>query len=135
VQGNRALSFLPPLVKAISQNEDLEEYGRGKIREHLQDLLEEEVTEWLGRKKSERRVNPSEQLGYRNGYGKPRRFAMSMGTMEIRRPRVRDLGERFKSRLLPLFKRQSKEVRELIPELYLHGLASGDFELALSSPW
>ena len=111
--------------------EDLEEYGRGKIREHLQDLLEQEVTEWLGRKKSERRVNPSEQLGYRNGYGKPRRFAMSLGTMEIRRPRVRDLGERFKSRLLPLFKRQSKEVRELIPELYLHGLASGDFELAL----
>ena len=111
--------------------EDLEEYARGKIREHLQDLLEQEVTEWLGRKKSERRVNPSEQLGYRNGYGKPRRFAMSLGTMEIRRPRVRDLGERFKSRLLPLFKRQSKEVRELIPELYLHGLASGDFELAL----
>jgi putative transposase len=56
---------------------------------------------------------------------------MSLGTLEIRRPRVRDLGERFKSRLLPLFKRQSKQVRELIPELYLHGLASGDFELAL----
>ena len=37
--------------------EDLEEYARGKIREHLQDLLEQEVTEWLGRKKSERRVN------------------------------------------------------------------------------
>ena len=75
--------------------EDLEEYARGKIREHLQDLLEQEVTEWLGRKKSERRVNPSEQPGYRNGYGKPRRFAMSLGTMEIRRPRVRDLRERF----------------------------------------
>jgi transposase-like protein len=30
-----------------------------------------------------------------------------------------------------MFKRQSKQVRELIPELYLHGLASGDFELAL----
>ena len=112
--------------------EDLEEYARGKIREHLQDLLEQEVTEWLGRKKSERRVNPSEQLGYRNGYGKPRRFAMSLGTMEIRRPRVRNLDERFESKVLPLFKRQSKEVRELIPELYLHGLASGDFELALT---
>lgn len=30
-----------------------------------------------------------------------------------------------------MFKRQTKQVRELIPELYLHGLASGDFELAL----
>jgi len=32
---------------------------------------------------------------------------------------------------LPMFRRQTKEVRGLIPELYLHGLASGDFELAL----
>jgi transposase-like protein len=111
--------------------EELEEYARGKIREHLQDLLEQEVTEWLGRKKSERKGNALEQPGYRNGYGKARRFTTRLGTVEIRRPRVRDLGERFKSRLLPLFKRQSKEVRELIPELYLHGLASGDFELAL----
>jgi transposase-like protein len=30
-----------------------------------------------------------------------------------------------------MFKRQSQEVRGLLPELYLHGLASGDFELAL----
>ena len=111
--------------------EELEEFARAKIRKHLQDLLEQEVTEWLGREKSERKQSVSEQPGYRNGYGKPRRFTMSIGTVEVRRPRVRDLGERFKSRVLPMFKRHSKEVGELIPELYLHGLASGDFELAL----
>jgi putative transposase len=110
---------------------ELERYARGKIREHLQDLLAQEVTEWLGREKSERKGNALEQPGYRNGYGKPRRFTMSLGTLEVRRPRVRDLGERFVSKILPMFKRQSKEVRELVPELYLHGLASGDFELAL----
>ena len=111
--------------------EELEAFARARIREHLQDLLEQEVTEWLGRDKSERKQNVSEQPGYRNGYGKTRRFTMSIGTVEIRRPRVRDLGERFESRVLPLFKRQSKQVREVIPELYLHGLESGDFELAL----
>ena len=110
---------------------ELEEFARGKIREHLQDLLEQEVTEWLGRGKSERRGNPKEQPGYRNGYGKKRRFTLSLGTIEIRRPRVRNLDERFISKVLPLFKRQTKEVRDLVPELYLHGLASGDFELAL----
>ena len=89
------------------------------------------MSEWLGREKSERKVNRLEQPGYRNGYGKPRRFAMSIGTMEVQRPRIRDMGERFKSQVLPMFKRQSKQVRALIPELYLHGLASGDFELAL----
>jgi len=49
----------------------------------------------------------------------------------LRRPRVRDLNERFVSRVLPLFKRQTKEVGGLLPQLYLHGLALGDFELAL----
>lgn len=111
--------------------EGLEAFAREKIRQHLQDLLEQEVTEWLGRTKSERKMNPSEQSGYRNGYGKRRRFTLSLGTIEIRRPRVRNLDERFESRVLPLFKRHTEQVRELIPELYLHGLASGDFELAL----
>src|SRR5688572_13597296 len=82
---------------------ELEEFARGKIREHLQDLLEQEVSEWLGRGKSERKQSSLEQVGYRNGYGKARRFTMSIGTVEIRRPRVRDLGERFISKILPLF--------------------------------
>lgn len=110
---------------------ELEQFARERIRDHLQDLLEQEVTEWLGREKSERKTNAKEQTGYRNGYGGTRRLTMSIGTIELERPRVRDLGERFKSKVLPMFKRQTREVRDLIPELYLHGLASGDFELAL----
>ena len=56
---------------------------------------------------------------------------MSSGTIRLRRPRVRETEERFESRLLPLFVRRSKQVAELIPELYLHGLSEGDFDLAL----
>jgi transposase-like protein len=111
--------------------EGLEGFALEKIRGHLQDLLEQEISEWLGRAKSERKVSPGEQPGYRNGYGRPRRFTMSLGTVVVERPRVRELGERFKSKVLPMFKRQSQQVRAIIPELYLHGLASGDFELAL----
>ena len=59
--------------------EALEEFAREKIRQHLQYLLEEEVTEWLGREKSERKGNALEQPGYRNGYGKRRRFTLSAG--------------------------------------------------------
>jgi putative transposase len=76
---------------------ELEQFAREKIRDHLQDLLEQEVSEWLGREKSEPKVNADEQPGYRNGYGRPRRLAMSIGTIEIQRPRVRDLSERFQS--------------------------------------
>jgi putative transposase len=49
----------------------------------------------------------------------------------VRRPRVRNLDERFVSPVLPFFTRQSRDVRQLLPDLYLHGLASGDFGLAL----
>ena len=111
--------------------EQLEDWVREKIQVWVQELLEEEVTELLGRCKSERRGAVDAPTGYRNGYGKPRRLTMSNGTITVRRPRVRDLEERFESRVLPLFAKRTREVRELIPELYLHGLAQGDFDLAL----
>src|SRR5437899_11933940 len=97
--------------------EGLEAFAREKIRQHLQDLLEQEVTEWLGREKSERRGNPKEQPGYRNGYGKRRRFTLSLGTIEIRRAGVRNLEERFESRVLAVIKKQTKEETDLVPEV------------------
>lgn len=63
----------------------LEEYARAKIQEWIQELIEEEVTELLGRRKSERRATVDPADGYRNGYGKPRRLSMSMGTATARR--------------------------------------------------
>lgn len=89
------------------------------------------MTAFLGRGKSERRPVIDAHRGYRNGYGKARRLSLTSGTLTVRRPRLRGLEERFESRLLPLFKRRTREVGELLPELYLHGLAQGDFELAL----
>jgi transposase-like protein len=111
--------------------EELESWVRVKIQGFIQDLLEEEVTELLGRQKHQRRDGVDAAEGYRNGYGKERKLSLSSGTIRVRRPRVRNLEERFESRILPLFVRRTKEVGELIPELYLHGLAQGDLELAL----
>ena len=111
--------------------ESLEEAARQKVRDWLEDLLEQEVTEFLGRSRSERRAAVDAAVGYRNGYGKRRRLTLSNGTIELRRPRVRGIEERFESRLLPLFVRRTPEVSALLPELYLHGLAAGDFDLAL----
>jgi putative transposase len=110
---------------------DLEAWVRGHVQRFIQGLLEDEVTELLARDKHERRAAVDAPVGYRNGYGKPRRLTLSCGTIEVRRPRVRDLDERFESRLVPLFAKRTDTVRELLPELYLHGLALGDFDLAL----
>lgn len=109
----------------------LEEFTRQQIQDWVQDLLEEEVVELLGRRKSQRRVAVDAAEGYRNGHGKVRRLSMMAGTIELRRPRLRGLEQRFESRILPLFMRRTEQVSELLPQLYLHGLAQGDFELAL----
>ena len=113
--------------------ETLEQTIRGKVQEFIQEILEEEVTDFLGgRRKSQRRSSAEGgPKGYRNGYGKPRNLTLASGTVEVRRPRVRDVEERFESRVLPLFERRTKESAELVVQLYLHGLAEGDFELAL----
>ena len=122
---------ITPELNTSSTWEHLEDFVREHVQQFIQALLEEEVTELLGRTRSARREAVDATPGYRNGYGKPRRLTLTSGTITVRRPRVRDLNEQFVSRVLPLFKRQTKEVGELLPQLYLHGLALGDFELAL----
>src|SRR5919199_4216156 len=79
--------------------------------------------------------------GRRNGDGKPRRLSLSAGPIPGRRPRGRGRSERFVRRVLPLLKRRSREVGEWLPTLDRHGLALGDFDLALrgrlgeAAPW
>ena len=122
---------IAPEPQASRTWDRLEEFVREHVQRFIQALLEEEVTELLGRTKSARREAVDASPGYRNGYGKPRRLTLTSGTVTVRRPRIRGLTERFVSQVLPLFKRQTKQVGELLPQLYLHGLALGDFELAL----
>lgn len=113
----------------------LEAMARERIQSFVQELLEEEMTSLVGRGRSVRRGAVDAPAVYRNGHGKPRSLSMSSGTITVRRPRVRSvergLEARFESRILPLFVRRTRQVGELLPQLYLHGLAQGDFELAL----
>ena len=59
--------------------DELEEWKRGRIQEWMQQMLVDEVTEFLGRAKHQRRG--VDKQGYRNGYGKPRRLTMRSGTI------------------------------------------------------
>jgi len=110
---------------------NLEEWVRRKVQEFIQSLLEEEITELLGRHKSERCRAVDSLPVYRNGHGKARHLTLGCGTVTVYRPRVRGLEQRFESRVLPMFARRTAEINKLIPQLYLHGLALGDFDLAL----
>ena len=93
--------------------EQLEDWVRSQVQRLIQVLLEEE---FLGRAKSALRSDSDNDTGYRNGYGRARRLTLSSGTIQLRRPRVRDTEEQFESRLLPLFVNRTRKVAELIPE-------------------
>ena len=112
--------------------EQLEDWVRSQVQRLIQELLEEDLTAFLGRAKSALRSDSDSDTGYRNGYGRARRLTLSSGTIQLRRPRVRDTEEQFESRLLPLIRQQGPgRLLSWIPELYLHGLSEGDFDLAL----
>ncbi|MFQ5498610.1 MAG: IS256 family transposase [Candidatus Zixiibacteriota bacterium] len=115
-------------VEATDLTGDLDTIAREGARRMLVSVLESEVTEFLGRQRYERK---EESPGYRNGHGKQRRVTLGTGTVTVRAPRVRDSVERFASQVLPAYQRRSNTVKELLPELYVQGLATGDFEPAL----
>ena len=73
--------------------ETLEQMVRGRVQEFIQEILEDEVTEFLGgRAKSQRRASvEGGPKGYRNGYGKSRNLTLASGTVEVCRPRVREI--------------------------------------------
>ena len=105
--------------------ETLEGMVREKAQEFIQQIMEEEVTELLGREKSERRAGCGREPWLSERIRQARRLAMSSGTITLRRPRVRGVEERFESRVLPLFARRTKELGELLPELYLARTVGG----------
>lgn len=110
----------------------LETHVRSEIQRLLQELLDEELTAFLGRAKSARCAEAPGQLRvYRNGHGKPRRVSLMTGTVTVCRPRIRGAADQhFESHLLPFFQKHTPEVVELLNQGYLHGMATGDFELA-----
>jgi hypothetical protein len=99
--------------------ETLEAFAAGRTAGAPADVGEDV----LARARYERRPPVDAPVGYRNGFGKPRRLSLSNGTIVLRRPRVRGLADRFESRLLLALKRRTEEVGRLLPELYLHGPA------------
>jgi transposase-like protein len=75
----------------------------------------------------------------RNGHAPERHIQTGIGTIEVRRPRVRDRGEdgsepvRFTSAILPPYLRRARNVEELLPWLYLKGVSTGRFGEALAA--
>lgn len=99
----------------------LEEIAMEGFIRKLIEVLRAEVDEYIKRSKYER---GEEQNRYRNGYGKERKITIGCGTAHIKVPRTRD---GFRSEILKPYQRRSNAVTEMILDLYLHGISTGDF--------
>jgi transposase-like protein len=104
-----------------------EQIAREGVREKFQDALEAERDEILGRGRYER-LEDCSQIHYRNGYHKSRCLVCGCGSVEVRVPR---LDVPYESAIVPRYNRLTEEMKALLPELYLHGLSTGDFDPAL----
>ena len=92
-------------------------------RRLIQQALQEEIQIALGRAYYEHH-EPDQQKRYRNGYGRQRKVVVGSGSVPLRVPRLR---EPFESQIVRRYQRMSEQVQHLMPQLYLHGLATGDF--------
>jgi putative transposase len=94
----------------------------------LQQALEDEVTEFLGRGRYERIGEP---VSHRNGY-EPRKVRTTSGTLELERPRVRDASRLgFESRLLGKHVTRTYALESLVIGSFLRGLSTRDVEAVL----
>lgn len=112
------------------RGEPLELLVREGARLLLSIALEEEITEFLGRRRYERIAG----RGYRNGH-RERQVTCSAGELSIPVPRVADAPDTFRSSLLGAWQRRSRLVEEVLPLLYIEGLSTRDFRRALAPLW
>jgi putative transposase len=96
--------------------------------QHLgQELLEQEVTDYLGRGHYERREESNENSGYRNGY-RPARMDTAEGRVQLQVPQVRESAEPYRSRLVDFLRGNSDVLERLAVEMYTRGLSTRDIE-------
>jgi putative transposase len=75
----------------------------------------------------------------RNGYAPERQIQTGIGSLAVRRPKIRDRGAadgapiRFTSAILPAYLRRARNIEELLPWLYLKGVSTGQFAEALTA--
>jgi transposase-like protein len=95
--------------------------------------LEAELQDFLERH-AQLRTAAGTRAVVRNGYLPKRTLRTTLGEIEVRVPRVRDRshsGVYFSSFLVPPYLKRSQQHDELLPRLYLQGLALGNFEQVL----
>jgi len=133
---------IPPSQKIGKKTEELLKQGldgegdvtslivRLGIERVVQEMVEQEVTDYLERGHYERRRPEQEHRGYRNGY-EPGRIRTAEGEIVVQVPQVRDAPETYRSQLMAFLRGNSDVLERLAVEMYARGLSTRDIEDAL----
>lgn len=131
-------SNVVPMVSAAVRDH-LSEVLREGARRMLQAAIEDEVADYVALH-SDRRDDEGRRLVVRNGHHPERNIQTGIGPIAVRKPKVNDRrvdenGERirFHSSIIPPYLKRTKSVEDLVPWLYLRGISTGDFPLALEA--
>lgn len=121
-------------LSEITARSALDEVLRDGAKKMLQEAIENEVLEYT-QQIFELRNEMNKRLVTRNGHLPPRSILTGVGPIPIQQPRVRDRreGHSFSSTILPKYKRRTKSLDVLIPELYLRGISTNHFSDALAA--
>jgi len=115
-------------TNGISENNDVKTtLFRLGAQRLIQELLEQEVSDFLGREHYQRRDENEGNNGYRSGY-KERSVNTAEGKIPVFRPQVRDSDMPFASKLWQFLKGNSDVLQYLVMEMYARGLSTRDIE-------
>jgi putative transposase len=130
VPSERLRHELDALVADAGELADpIAEIGRLGARLIIQQALEDELSEFLGRARYQRTGAP---VAHRNGYERPQKIATTSGAMEIERPRVRDASKLgFESRIFGKGVARTYALETLVICSFLRGLSVRDVEASL----
>jgi putative transposase len=116
------------LAGVTGEDDPIETVGRLGARLILQQALEDEVTEFLGRARYER---VEETVSHRNGY-EPRTVKTTSGPIQLERPRVRNASKLgFESKVLGKGVTRTHALESLVISGFLRGLSTRDVEAVL----
>jgi putative transposase len=105
----------------------LSELAELGLRYLVQQGVEQEQQDFLGRAHYERRGDGEAQRGYRNGY-EDARLKTAEGAVPVKVPQVREAESPYRSRLMEFLDGNSDVLERLVVEMYARGLSTRDVE-------
>lgn len=97
------------------------------MKQLVQQALEAEQEDFLGRDRYERRDDADQGHLYRNGYEEAG-LATAEGEVGVRMPQVRGTSEPYRSKLMEFLSGNSEALERLVTEMYARGLSTRDVE-------